>query len=59
MGVGFGYYVVDGSGRVWNGGIVAPVTNSGVVAADRFRSIAYRFGKPYVLRNDGVAFTTN
>ena len=31
----------------------------GVVGADRFRSITYRFGKPYVLRNDGVAFTTS
>ena len=59
MGAGFGYYVLDGNGRVWNGGVVPAVTNSGVVGADRFRSITYRFGKPYVLRNDGVAFTTS
>ena len=30
MGVGFGYYVLDGNGRVWNGGIVPAVTNAGV-----------------------------
>jgi len=59
MGVGFGYYVLDGNGRVWNGGIVPAVTNAGVAGADRFRSITYRFGKPYALRNDGVAFTTS
>ena len=60
MGVGFGYYVLDANGRVWNGGIVPEVTNSGAtVGADRFRAITYRFGKPYVLRNDGVAFTTS
>jgi hypothetical protein len=59
MGVGFGYYVLDATGHVWNGGIVPPVSNPAVVGADRYRAIAYRNGKPLVLRNDGVAVATS
>ena len=59
MGGGFGYYVLDANGRVWNGGIVPAVTSSGAVGAAPFRSITKRFRKPYDRRNAGVAFTTS
>jgi hypothetical protein len=58
FGQAFGYYVLDGWGGVWNGGLLPPRRNPrGQLFADRWRGVAILGGQPYLLKNDGATVT--
>lgn len=58
FGNAYGYYVLDGWGGVWAGGMLPPRRNpGGQLFADRWRGVAIRGGQPLVLKNDGATLT--
>ena len=58
FGQAFGYYVLDGWGGVWNGGLLPPRRNPrGQLFADRWRAITIVGGQPFLLKNDGATVT--
>ncbi|MFN8025890.1 MAG: glucosaminidase domain-containing protein [Acidimicrobiia bacterium] len=59
FGTGFGYYVLDSYGNVFNTASLPAVTNPlAQLFADRWRSMTIVGGKPLVVRNDGITAQT-